>query len=63
MEAVQKMKEEAADYICKRYDWDNVTNRTLRLYRNQKAEKSLKKQFVTDKRITSELPVVHENKG
>ena len=63
MEAVQKMKEEAADYICKRYDWDNVTDRTLRLYRNQKAEKSLKKQFVTDKRITSEMPVVHENKG
>ena len=63
MEAVQKMKEKAANYICKRYDWDNVTDRTLRLYRNQKAERALKKQIVTGKRIPSEMPVVHENKG
>ena len=63
MEAVQTMKEEAADYICKRYDWDNVTDRTLRLYRNQKDERALSKQFVTDKQINSEMPVVRENKG
>ena len=60
---VQTMKEEAADYICKRYDWDNVTDRTLRLYRNQKDERALSKQFVTDKQINSEMPVVRENKG
>ena len=63
VEAVQAIKEEATDYICKRYDWDNVTDRTLRLYRNQKDERALSKQFVTDKRINSEMPVVHENKG
>jgi len=63
VEAVQTMKEEAADYICKRYDWDNVTDRTLRLYRNQKDERALSKQFVTDKQINSEMPVVRENKG
>lgn len=32
-ELVQKYKSEAADYICNKYDWDDVVDRTLKLYR------------------------------
>lgn len=31
-EAVKRYKSEAADYICQRYDWDDVAERTLGLY-------------------------------
>ncbi|MEI3378780.1 MAG: glycosyltransferase family 4 protein [Coprococcus sp.] len=30
---VQKYKDEAADYICGKYNWDDVVERTLELYR------------------------------
>ena len=30
---VQKYKDEAADYICEKYNWDDVVKRTLELYR------------------------------
>ena len=29
---VSSYKEKAADYICKKYDWDTVTEKTLELY-------------------------------
>ena len=29
---VEQYKSKAADYICKQYDWDEVTSRTLQLY-------------------------------
>ena len=29
---VNQYKEKAADYICGRYNWDDVTAQTLRLY-------------------------------
>lgn len=32
---VKKYKDAAADYICARYSWDDVTERTLELYRKQ----------------------------
>ena len=31
-EITQKYKENAADYICNKYDWDNVIDETLELY-------------------------------
>ena len=31
-QSVETFKQQAADYICNRYNWDDVTNRTLRLY-------------------------------
>lgn len=30
---VQKYKDEAADYICQKYNWDDVVERTLALYK------------------------------
>lgn len=33
-EQVQKYKDVAADYICQKYNWDDVTERTVKLYRN-----------------------------
>ena len=35
-ELVEKYKSEAADYICSKYDWDDVVDRTLKLYRGKK---------------------------
>lgn len=34
VEQVQKYKDEAADYICEKYNWDDVVKRTLELYRD-----------------------------
>ena len=31
-EQVQKYKDEAADYICQKYNWDDVVKQTLTLY-------------------------------
>ena len=31
---VEKMKKQAADFICNKYNWDKVVERTLDLYRN-----------------------------
>lgn len=33
-EKVQKMKDQAADYICRKYNWNDVVKRTLELYQN-----------------------------
>lgn len=33
---VQRYKNEAADFICKKYSWDDVTWKTVRLYRGKK---------------------------
>ena len=30
---VSKYKEQAADYICRKYNWDEITEKTVRLYR------------------------------
>ena len=32
---IQKYKDEAADYICQKYNWDDVVKRTLELYREK----------------------------
>ena len=32
-EKVMELKQQAADYICKKYNWDDVVQRTLELYR------------------------------
>ena len=34
VEQVQKYKDEVADYICEKYNWDDVVKRTLELYRD-----------------------------
>lgn len=34
-EKVMKMKKQAADFICKKYDWDDVVKKTLKLYRRE----------------------------
>ena len=31
-ERVSRIKAEASDYICNKYDWDNVVRETLELY-------------------------------
>lgn len=39
---VQKYKEEAADFICRKYDWDEITRQTLEIYEvNHKRESLL----------------------
>ena len=35
-ETVEKYRKESADYICGRYNWDDVVERTLEIYRNPK---------------------------
>ena len=30
---VKKYKEEAADFICEKYNWDDVVEKTMELYR------------------------------
>ena len=32
-EEVEKYKAEAAEFICSKYNWDNVVEKTMRLYR------------------------------
>ena len=32
-ETVKRLKEQAADYICRKYNWDDVVKETVRLYR------------------------------
>ncbi|WP_050642003.1 MULTISPECIES: glycosyltransferase family 4 protein [Clostridia] len=34
LEAVKKLKSEATDFICPKYNWDDVVKQTLRLYRS-----------------------------
>ena len=33
---VQQYKEQAADFICGKYNWDEVVEKTLQLYRKEK---------------------------
>ena len=35
IEIVVEEKDEAADYICQKYNWDDVVKRTLELYREK----------------------------
>ncbi len=39
-DAVRELKDSAADYICQKYNWDDVTEATLRLYRAEKEQKT-----------------------
>lgn len=32
-ETVKRLKEQAADYICRKYNWDDVVKETVKLYR------------------------------
>ena len=34
-EDVMKLKKQAADFICGKYDWDDVVEKTLNLYRRE----------------------------
>lgn len=34
-EDVMKLKKQAADFICEKYDWDDVVEKTLNLYRRE----------------------------
>lgn len=36
LQMVEKYKVEASEFICKKYNWDDVTNRTLKLYKGDK---------------------------
>ena len=36
VELVEKYKSEASGYICGRYNWEDVVNRTLRVYQKGK---------------------------
>lgn len=41
-EKVQKYQQQAADFICGKYNWDDVTEQTLNLYRKGSCPKSAK---------------------
>ena len=34
---VERLKQQAADFICSKYNWDEVVKETLNLYRGNKA--------------------------
>ena len=34
-ELVMKMKNQAADFICEKYNWDEVVKETMKLYRRK----------------------------
>ena len=34
-EMVMKMKNQAADFICEKYNWDEVVKKTMKLYRRK----------------------------
>jgi glycosyltransferase involved in cell wall biosynthesis len=38
-ESVYALKKQAADYICSKYNWDDVTEQTLQLYKRQEKQK------------------------
>ena len=63
-DTVRKIKAEAAGYICKRYNWDNVTDCTMRLYMNIKTEKERgwNKAVFSENKIVSGQYNVHESK-
>ena len=33
-DAVKKLKDGASDFICQKYNWDDVVEQTLRLYQS-----------------------------
>ena len=35
-EKVMEMKEQAADFICEKYNWDAVVEETMKLYKRDK---------------------------
>ena len=39
VELVEKYKREASGYICGRYNWEDVVNRTVEVYRGKKSSK------------------------
>ncbi len=41
VEKVMRLKKKSADFICEKYSWDDVTEKTLELYRGRKADESL----------------------
>lgn len=34
-EKVAKMKKQSADFICEKYNWDDVVEKTIELYRGR----------------------------
>ena len=34
-ELVKKYREEAADYICNKYNWEDVADRTIKIYERE----------------------------
>ena len=34
-EKVMKLKQQAADFVCKKYNWDEVVRETMKLYRRK----------------------------
>ena len=46
VEKVMQLKEKSADFICEKYSWDDVTEKTLELYRGRKADESLDDQQI-----------------
>ena len=37
-EKVERYKSKAADFICKKYNWDNIVDKTIELYQKDKAQ-------------------------
>ena len=35
-EKVMELKKQAADFICEKYNWDDVVEKTMKLYRREK---------------------------
>ena len=35
-EKVMELKKQAADFICEKYNWDDVVEKTMKLYRGEK---------------------------
>lgn len=44
-ETVERMKAESADYICSRYNWDEVVQKTLQVYRKPKRKRRTGKRI------------------
>ncbi len=43
-DVVRRMGEESADFICAKYDWEDVTERTIRLYEHVAGRKPLEQE-------------------
>ena len=50
VELVEKYKSEASGYICGRYNWEDVVNRTVEVYRGKK---SCKEKLVENSSVAS----------